>query len=40
MARIEITPAEGKWVIRAGGAVLGESNAALELREGDMKPVI
>ena len=40
MAKIQITPAAGKWVIRAGGAVLGESSAALELREDEMKPVI
>ena len=37
---IKITPAEGTWVVRAGGAVLGESNRALELREGDSPPVI
>ena len=40
MANIHIRQAEGTWVIRAGGAVLGESSAALELSEGDMKPVI
>ena len=40
MAKIQITPAEGKWVIRAGGAVLGESSAALELHEDGRKPVI
>lgn len=38
--RITITPAAGTWSVRAGGAVLGESNAALELREGDYPPVI
>ncbi|MFG6530642.1 MULTISPECIES: DUF427 domain-containing protein [unclassified Sulfitobacter] len=37
---IKITPAEGTWVVRAGGAVLGESTGALELREGDYPPVI
>lgn len=37
---ITITPATGTWVIRAGGAVLGESSNALELVEGDMPPVI
>ncbi len=38
--RITITPAEGTWVIRAGGAVLGESNNALELDEEGYHPVI
>ena len=37
---ITITRAEGTWVVRAGGAVLGESANALELHEGDMPPVI
>jgi uncharacterized protein (DUF427 family) len=37
---ITITPAQGTWVVRAGGAVLGESTCALELREGDYPPVI
>lgn len=37
---ITITRAEGTWVVRAGGAVLGESADALELTEGDMPPVI
>ena len=37
---ITITPAEGTWSVRAGGAVLGETTAALELREGDYAPVI
>lgn len=40
MSDITITPAEGTWVVRAGGAVLGESTQALELREGDYPPVI
>ena len=40
MALITITPADGTWVIRAGGAVLGESHRALELKEGDYDPVI
>ena len=30
----------GTWVVRAGGAVLGESSAALELREGSYPPVV
>lgn len=37
---IKIRNAPGKWVVRAGGAVLGESADALELTEGDMAPVI
>lgn len=37
---IKIRKAQGKWVVRAGGAVLGESDAALELTEGDYRPTI
>jgi uncharacterized protein (DUF427 family) len=37
---IRIRKAEGKWVVRSGGAVLGESTQALELSEGDLAPVI
>lgn len=37
---IEIKKAEGTWVVRAGGAVLGESKNALELSEEGLKPVI
>lgn len=37
---IEIKPANGTWVVRAGGAVLGESDNALELLESDYPPVI
>ncbi|MBF9061173.1 DUF427 domain-containing protein [Rhodobacterales bacterium HKCCSP123] len=37
---IRIRKAPGKWVVRAGGAVLGESENALELSEGDYPPVI
>ncbi len=37
---ITITPADGTWVVRAGGAVLGESSRALELVEGSYPPVI
>ena len=37
---IRIRKAPGTWVIRSGGAVLGESNAALELTEGEYAPVI
>ncbi len=37
---IKIRPATGTWVVRAAGAVLGESTKALELVEGDYPPVI
>ena len=37
---IEIKPAAGTWVIRAAGAVLGESSAAPELIEGGHDAVI
>mgnify|MGYP000165061867 CR=1 FL=1 len=37
---IKIRPASGTWVVRAGGAVLGESTKALELTEGDYPSVI
>lgn len=37
---IKIHKANAKWVVRAGGAILGESTEALELLEGDYKPVI
>lgn len=37
---IKIRPANGTWVVRAGGAVLGETSDALELIEGDMPPEI
>lgn len=37
---ISIRKAEGTWVVRAGGAVLGESKNALELTEGDYPFVI
>ena len=37
---IKIRPAGGTWVVRAGGAVLAETKAALELSEGDYPPVI
>lgn len=40
MTNITIRKAEGNWVVRAGGAILGESKNALELSEGDLKPVI
>lgn len=37
---IKIRPAGGTWVIRAAGAVLGETSDALELIEGAYPPVI
>ncbi|MBF9043865.1 DUF427 domain-containing protein [Rhodobacterales bacterium HKCCE4037] len=37
---ITIRPASGTWVVRASGAVLGESTNALELTEGSYAPVI
>ena len=37
---ITISPTGGTWVIRSGGAVLGESRNALEMREGSYAPVI
>lgn len=37
---IAIRPATGHWVVRAGGAVIGESPNALELIEEGNPPVI
>jgi len=37
---IKIRAASGTWVVRAAGAVIGESKNALELTEGDYPPVI
>ncbi|MCK0149363.1 DUF427 domain-containing protein [Marivita sp. S6314] len=37
---ITIRPADGTWVVRAGGAVIAESKNALELTEGDRPGVI
>lgn len=37
---IKTEPAPGIWVIRAGGAVLGESRNAVMLKEGDYEAVI
>jgi len=37
---IKIRQADDTWVVRAGGAVLAETEAALELSEGDHAPVI
>ncbi|PRX38217.1 Uncharacterized conserved protein, DUF427 family [Meinhardsimonia xiamenensis] len=38
--RIRIRRAPGTWVVRAGGAVIGETREALELSEGELPPVI
>jgi len=40
MTDIYIRKASGTWVIRSGGAILGESTNVLELSEGDLAPVI
>ncbi|MDP5217811.1 DUF427 domain-containing protein [Ruegeria sp. 2205SS24-7] len=37
---ITIRKAPGRWTVRSGGAILGESVNALELSEGDLAPVI
>ena len=37
---IRIREAGDLWVARAGGAVIGETRRAIELAEGDLKPVI
>ncbi len=37
---ITIRKAPGKWSVRSGGAILGETTNALELLEGDLEPVI
>lgn len=39
-SHIRIAPASGTWVVRAEGAVIAESRAALELTEGSRAPVI
>ncbi|PIE18334.1 MAG: hypothetical protein CSA65_05350 [Proteobacteria bacterium] len=39
-AQFTIRPAGGTWVVRTGGAVIGESSEAIELLEGDYAPVI
>lgn len=36
MSQITITRAENTWVVRAAGAVIGESENALWLTEGDL----
>jgi len=37
---IRIARADGAWVVRAGGAVIAETQDALELHEGSRPPVI
>lgn len=39
-ANIRIRKAEGKWSVRSGGAILGETTDALELSEDGYDPVI
>lgn len=39
-SRLTVAPAEGTWVIRADGAVIGETSRALELHEEGHDPVI
>lgn len=39
-SHITVSKAEGTWVVRAGGAVLAESQNALELTEGSYGPVV
>jgi uncharacterized protein (DUF427 family) len=38
--KIEIRKARGTWVVRSANSVLAETSAALELIEGDRKPVV
>jgi uncharacterized protein (DUF427 family) len=38
--RIAVHPAAGTWVVRAGGAVIGETSRALELVEAGRNPVV
>jgi len=40
MPHITITPATGRWTATAGGQIIADSTAALELREGAGGPVI
>lgn len=39
-SHITITAAPGTWVVRAGGAVIGETENALSLQEGSYPEVI
>jgi uncharacterized protein (DUF427 family) len=38
--KIIVVPADGTWVVRAGGAIIGESERALALSNGDLPEVI
>ena len=38
--QIHIRPATGTWIIRAGGALIGQSDRALELTEGSYPTVV
>jgi len=38
--QIKIRESAGTWSIRAGGAVIGETSAALELIESEGEPVL
>ena len=38
--KFTVEPVTGTVVVRAGGAVIGESASALRLREGDYPPVL
>ena len=38
--KISINTVYGKWSLRAGGAVLGETTKALQLQEGDKNAVL
>lgn len=40
MTHVRIYPAQGKWVVRANGAVIGESTSALEVIQRDYPFVI
>jgi uncharacterized protein (DUF427 family) len=40
MSEITIEAASGTWTVRAGGAVIGESQKALQLNEEGYPPVI
>lgn len=39
-SHIKICSLNGSWVVRTAGAVIGETKNALELIEGDYKPVV
>lgn len=40
MTHVRIYPAQGKWVVRANGAVIGESSRAMEMVQRDYPFVI